>query len=202
MYTPDHFVEDDTGTLGALIDRNNFGTLVSSVDGRPFATHLPFLFQREPATLVGHMARANPHWQSLAGDPRNVLAIFQGPHEYISPTWYGEPGVPTWNYTVVHVYGTFEVVTEPAAHRQILADLTARHEADSKTPWQADFDTPLIGGMLRGTVAFRLTVSEIEGKFKLSQNRPAPDRERVADALEERGGEQALGIAAMMRERQ
>ncbi len=202
MYSPPHFAETDAAALGALIEGNNFAVLVSSVDGRPFATHLPFLYGAEAGILTAHMARANPHWQALADNPDEVLVIFQGPHEYVSPTWYGEPGVPTWNYTAVHVYGRFELIEDESEHRTVLKALTARHEAGNSPPWQADFDAPLIAGMLRGTVAFNIRIATLEGKFKLSQNRSTADRRRVVEALEALDGDNARGVARLMRERQ
>lgn len=202
MYCPPHFVENDPNALGALIEANNFAVLVSLVDGQTFATHLPFLYRPESAMLSAHMARTNPHWQALAAKPDEALVIFQGPHEYVSPTCYGEPGVPTWNYVAAHVYGAFELIEDPAAHREVLAALTAHHEAGNSPPWQADFAAPLVAGMLRGTVAFNIRIRTIEGKFKLSQNRSEADRGRVIEALEARGGDNALGVARLMRERQ
>lgn len=202
MYCPAHFAENDPEALGALIAANNFAVLVSSVNGRAFATHLPFLYRPESAILTAHMARANPHWEALAAAPDEALVIFQGPHAYVSPAWYGEPGVPTWNYAAAHVYGTFELIADPTAHRDALEALTVHHEAGNSPPWQADFTTPLIAGMLRGTVAFNIRIRTIEGKFKLSQNRSAADRGRVVAALEALGDDDALGVAQLMRERQ
>src|ERR1700759_3803266 len=109
MYVPSHFAETDLATLHDFIERYSFGLLVSQVDGQPFGTHLPFLLDRSAphGTLIGHMARANPHWQSLREQP--ALVVFAGPHAYISPTWYEAANVvPTWNYTAVHVSGHAE----------------------------------------------------------------------------------------------
>lgn len=202
MYCPSHFVENDPEALRALIEANNFAVLVSPVNGQAFATHLPFLYRSGSALLSAHMARANPHWRALAEKPDEALVIFHGPHEYVSPTWYAEPGVPTWNYAAAHVYGSFELIEDPAAHRDVLEALTSHHEADNSPPWQADYSAPLIAGMLRGTVAFNIRIRAIEGKFKLSQNRPQADRGRVVEALEARGGDNARGVARLMRERQ
>lgn len=202
MYIPAHFAETNPGALRELIEQNNFATLVSTDGARPFATHLPFLYAPDDRALLGHMARANPHWQALANSGGEVLVIFQGPHDYISPGWYAEPGVPTWNYAAVHVYGTFELVTAPDAHRKILADLTAQHESGRPEPWRADFDAPFVTGMLRGTIAFRIGIRDIEGKVKMSQNRADADRERVIAELERDGSDNARGVARLMRERE
>src|SRR5438477_3101686 len=117
MYVPPHFAESDPAALHAFVERHSFGLLVSQVGGVPFATHLPLLLDRAAGphgTLVGHVARANPHWRHLAG--QTTLAVFAGPHAYISPSWYqAENMVPTWNYTAVHATGPVEVVEDKAA---------------------------------------------------------------------------------------
>ena len=135
MYVPPHFAENDREKLHDFIERNSFGLLVSQVDGLPFASHLPLLLERDagpPGTLVGHMARANPHWQMT---DREVLLAFAGPHAYISPTWYeAEQVVPTWNYVAVHAYGTFTVVEDPQATVQIVRDYVAFYERSQPKP--------------------------------------------------------------------
>jgi len=202
MYCPQHFVETDHEILRALIEQNNFGTLVSVVDGLPFATHLPFLYEPENQRLLAHMARANPHWQALDANDADALVIFQGPHAYVSPGWYQSPGVPTWNYTAVHIYGSFSVIDDPLAHRNELAALAAKHEAGRTEPWQPDFDSALISGMVSGTVAFQILITEIQGKFKLSQNRSEADRANVIRELEHRADGSDRGLAELMRARQ
>src|SRR5262249_9518591 len=124
MYIPAVFAEPDLTRLHDFIEQHSFGLLVSQVDGLPFATHLPFLLERTAGphgTLVGHMARANPQWREAGG--QTALAIFSGPHVYISPTWYeAEQVVPTWNYTAVHVYGRVEVIDDEGALRDIVRE--------------------------------------------------------------------------------
>lgn len=202
MYCPNHFVESDPRVLQALIEANNFATLISNVDGRPFATHLPFIGSLEEGRLYAHMARANPHWQALATERAQALVIFEGPHAYISPSWYANAGVPTWNYATVHVYGVFCVIDDLKEHERVLNALTAKHEAQRVCPWQPDFGAPLLSGMLGATLAFRIDISEIQGKFKLSQNRPAEDRANVISELTNSGYDTERGVAKLMCERQ
>jgi transcriptional regulator len=202
MYCPNHFVESDLRILQALVETHNFATLISTVEGRPFATHLPFFGDLARRRLYGHMARANPHWQALVADHADALIVFAGPHAYISPSWYASPGVPTWNYATVHVYGALSVIEDPQEHEQVMSTLTARHEGQRSDPWKADFGAPLINGMLGATVAFRIDISEIQGKFKLSQNRPAQDRTNVIRELTDSVHDGERGVAELMRERQ
>lgn len=204
MYVPTHFSEDDPARLRALIDENAFATLVTAEDGRPFATHLPLLLDpgRGPhGVLLGHMARANPQWRSFGGGAE-ALAIFAGPHAYVSPRWYAtQPSVPTWNYAAVHAYGVPRILDDAAEAREALARLTARLEGDGG--WSMDgLPESYLAGMMRGIVAFEIPVARLEGKFKLSQNRSATDRRRVVAALEAGAAPLDRDIAALMRARE
>ena len=201
MYIPAHFRENDPQELANIIQQNNFGSLISMLEGRPFATHLPFIHEPQNNRLLGHMARANPHWRALEANSTDVLVVFQGPHSYISPTWYANPGVPTWNYVAVHLYGRFQLLRDLDEHREIMANLTNQHEAAAAEPWLADFDSPTITNMLSQTVAFEIIVNETQGKFKLNQNRSTQDRSNVIDALESEASDHSMGIARLMRAR-
>ena len=145
MYVPPHFAESDPATLHAFVERHSFGLLVSRVDGAPFATHLPLLLDRTAGphgTLLGHMARANPHWRDLAG--QTTLAVFAGAHAYVSPTWYeAENVVPTWNYTAVHACGRPELVEDRDALLAIIRRSVAVYEAAMPRPWGLDTTGPL-----------------------------------------------------------
>jgi len=199
MYIPAHFRENDQATLLEFIERNSFGLLVSQLDGQPFATHLPLLVDRDAApgaALIGHVARANPQWRST---DRNVLAVFSGPHAYVSPSSLGAAGVvPTWNYVAAHVYGALEVVDDHEATLQIVRAITAFYEAAMPKPWTFDAGDEFIDKMARGVVAFRIAIARIEGKWKLNQNHPRQRRQNVVDALSRRPDEDSQAIAALM----
>jgi transcriptional regulator len=171
MYVPRHFSVEDRDLLDRMIRDNPFGLLVGTVDGSHFATHLPFLLDGD--RLLGHFARGNPHWKSLDGTTE-MLAVFSGPHAYVSPRWYRPgPAVPTWNYVVVHVYGAPWIIADTASVRALLDRLVGEYEAGAWTLEGQDAD--YIDRMMQGIVAFEMPVARVEGKFKLSQNRPAGD---------------------------
>ena len=199
MYVPTHFNETDPQVLRNMIEDNNFGTLISSGDDRPFATHLPFVYDRERPRLLAHMARANPHWRELEQSGAEALVVFQGPHAYISPSLYTDPSVPTWNYAAVHVYGRFRILDSASDHHGVMETLTAQHESRRPETWQADFDSSMVQQLIRATVAFEIEISEVQGKFKLGQNRPTTDRENIIRALEQDGGDDAIGLAELTR---
>jgi len=177
MYIPRSFHEQDESQLLALMGQYGFATLVTSGNGVPFATHLPLLAERDTEgrlLLQGHVARANPQWQSFTQE-REVLAIFQGPHAYISPSCYTSPSVPTWNYAVVHAYGTPRIVEEPAKVLHSLRQLASKYEAGRDKPWSPDEAEAVVGPLLQSIVAFELAITRLEGKFKLGQNRNEQD---------------------------
>jgi transcriptional regulator len=181
MYIPTAFRADDRAALYDLIERHGFGTLVTVLDGEPFATHLPLLLDRERGVLLGHVARANPHARALAGAA--ALVIFQGPHAYVSPSWYAtSPAVPTWNYAAVHVYGTASLLDEPRL-LDLLRRLVSQYESGRERLWTMDLPEDYLAKMVRAVVGFEVPLSRVEGKFKLSQNRPAEDRFGVIRAL-------------------
>lgn len=184
MYIPQANRVDDQQELLAFMAAHSFATLISLVQGELFATHLPLVIvaQGEQLLLRGHLAKANPHWQELATQ-REILVIFQGPHAYISPTHYEKwESVPTWNYIAVHAYGSARLVQDEAGQLAALRELIAATEAGYQQQWDS-LPEKYRHGMLNGIVAFEITVSRLEGKFKLSQNRPAGDQARVATAL-------------------
>jgi transcriptional regulator len=200
MYLPAAFAESDRTRLHDFIEQNSFGLLVSQVDGVPFASHLPFLLDRTAGphgTLVGHVARANPQWQQAGG--QTALAIFSGPHAYISPTWYeAEHVVPTWNYTAVHVYGRVEIIEDEEALLGIVQESVRVYEQAMPRPWSLPNSGTFVKRLLAQIVGFRLAIERIEGKWKLNQNHPVERRKKVVRALKERGDEMARAIAALM----
>ena len=201
MYIPEHFNETNLGVLHAFVRQNSFGLLVSRFEDEPLATHLPFLLDAEAGqfgTLLGHVARANPHWREFVG--QTSLAIFSGPHAYISPTWYETPNtVPTWNYTAVHAYGRIELVEDPLELAQILIDTTRVYEQKMPVPWTFDSATTFAERMMTQIIGFRMVIDKLEGKFKLNQNHPEERREKVIRALAARGDENSGDIAELMR---
>jgi len=203
MYIPKHFATDDTAQMHELIRRHNFATLITQHDGAPFASHLPFLLDttRGPhGTLLAHLARANPQWRHLAAG-QTALAIFQGPHAYVSPSWYAaELSVPTWNYAVVHAYGTARIIEDHTELYAILKALVDTHEAGFAQPWPMDLPDDYMSKMMRGVVGFEIPIERLEGKLKLSQNRSADDRQRVIAALADSPDPTTAGVVELMRE--
>ena len=203
MYIPEAFRSDPT-TLYRLMRDYGFATLVSVDAGEPHVTHLPLLLECSDdgteAQLVGHVARANPHWQALVDAP-DALAIFHGPHGYVSPAWYGiKKSVPTWNYTAVHAWGKVELIHEPVALEALLRQLVDHHEAYREVPWRMDLPHDYMQSMIAGIVGMRIRISRLEGKLKLSQNRPRADRENVVREVRLRNGPDDAALAAMMEE--
>lgn len=198
MYIPAHFRVEDPALLLPLMERYGFATLVTVQDGSPFATHLPLLLRRSPDRLVGHMARANPQWRGLA-QQREVLALFQGPHAYVSPSWYASaPNVPTWNYAAVHAYGEARLLEDPAEVLALLGDTVAQYESGRAAPWRLEEAGDYTQRLLAGIVAFELRLTRLEGKFKLSQNKSAADRAGVIAALQASGDALEQELARMM----
>lgn len=198
FYIPRHFRIDERAELEAFVAVHAFGTLVSNTAAGLAASHLPFLPVKAPdgaLRLAGHMARANDHWKTLesAGE---VLVIFEGPHAYVSPTWYrNHPAVPTWNYAVVHARGRARL-TPPEALPVLLDALANVYEEGRPAPWRLAAQPPeFTARMLPAIVGFEIDVVRLEGKFKLSQNRAAEDVAGVIAALE---GEGQGELAALM----
>lgn len=200
IYIPKHFAEQDPARLHALIRAENFGTLISNGAEGIEVSHLPFLLDAGRNVLRAHMARGNPQWKSLASGAE-VVAVFHGPHHYISPAWYANhPSVPTWNYAVVHVTGRPRLIEDRGQLEAMARDLVENHEALSPAPWRMDLPSDYQDKMISGIVGFEIDIARMDGKFKLSQNRPAADRPLVADALEKIGSDDARGVAALMRQ--
>jgi transcriptional regulator len=196
MYIPSAFRAADPAALYELIERHGFGTLVTVLDGAPFATHLPFVLDRGRGVLLGHVARANPHWRAFDGSAE-ALVIFQGPHAYVSPSWYTTaPAVPTWNYAAVHVYGVPRRLDEPAL-LDLLGRLVEQYESGRPRPWTMDLPPDYREKMLRAIVGFEVPMTRVEGKFKLNQNRSAEDRAGVIRALQA-GGAEEQALAELM----
>lgn len=199
FYVPAHFRVDDREALEQFVAAHAFGTLVSTGEAGASVSHIPFLVERGAdgrLRLLGHVARANPHWRELeaAGE---VLVIFAGPHAYVSPRWYAHhPSVPTWNYAVVHARGLARVL--PAEEIAPLLDRLSRiYEDGQPAPWRMQaLADDYTASLLQAIVGFEIAVDRLEGKYKLSQNRRREDIDRVAAALDAQGQDE---LACLMR---
>ena len=208
MYIPKDFALEDREAAFALMKRFDFALVVSAPGGAVAASHLPVLLDEtrgDNGTLCAHMARANPQWrdfEKLAADGGEALVVFQGPHAYVSPTWYGghQPAVPTWNYMAVHAYGRPRIMDDPAQVRGLLERLVATQEAGLEPPWSLDGqDEAFVAGMMRGIVAFEIPIARLEAKAKLSQNRTPEQRVGVVAALEANEDPLVRELARQMR---
>jgi transcriptional regulator len=202
MYIPEHFRETDPKRITALIDTYPFGMLVTVKEGVPFASHLPFLFEQSldsDGKLLGHMARANPQWQHFVSG-NEVMVVFQGPHTYVSPSWYSSPGVPTWNYAVVHVLGKPRFMEDESELESLITRLTDVHESRMPYPWKPNFDGERRKKLRGMIVGFEIEITEIQGKFKLSQNRPVEDQLKVMEILQQSDNQTATEVAKLMSE--
>ena len=201
MYIPEHFLVRDHPDALAFMRANPFTILVSTTDDGPFATHLP-LVTRETAdhlVLRGHVAKANPHWRYLEQQPL-CMTIFHGPHSYISPTNYNtREVVPTWNYGAVHAYGNARVFAAPEELLGVLHELIPMFEPSYADQW-ASLSETYRDRMLSHIVGFEITVTKIEAKFKLSQNRTKDEQEKVIQSLNSARDTAISGTAALMRE--
>ena len=199
IHIPEHFAEHDIARLHALVRAHNFATLVSAHQGEIQVSHLPFLLDAGGKLLRAHMARANRQWRTFSPE-REVVVIFHGPHHYVSPAWYAShPSVPTWNYAVVHAQGRPRLIEDRERLAALLRELVTRHEAASPEPWKMDLPPDYQDKMLSAIVGFEIEITRLDGKLKLSQNRPETDRPLVIEALERLGSDDARGVAALMR---
>lgn len=196
MYIPEHFAMSNLSAQHDLIDACDFGVVVANGDDGLFATHIPMMLRRDEGAfgaLYAHLARANPHTKMLS---QEMLAIFAGPHAYVSPTWYSDrtSNVPTWNYATVHCTGAPEVLEGHQLDH--LAEMVERYEGSRTNGWSLDeLKAQMRESLPRGIVTFRLTIQRIEGKAKLSQNKPRAERERVIEGLKAAG---ETKVAALM----
>ena len=201
MYIPSTFRVEDASKLAAFIQLHSFATLITHDGAATFASHLPMLYRPDRGshgTLVSHMARANPQWQHFAPG-REALVVFHGPHSYISPSWYKTaPAVPTWNYATVHAYGVPAVFTEHQEVVALLRETISNYEASFEKPWPGDLPEEYRDKMIQAIVAFEIPVARLEGKFKLSQNRPSHDVQGVIEALSHSEDADSRAIAQLM----
>lgn len=204
MYIPATFVEAELASLHNFMRTHSFATVVTTLDGKPFASHLPLFLESDLGThgaLIGHMAKANPHWQAMQAGAE-VLMMFHGPHAYVSPACYAAKSmvVPTWNYMAVHAYGKARILSQEelvyALHK-----LVDENESSYEQPWKLEMTQEMREKMLGAIVGFEIVLSSIEGKFKLSQNRPSEDQMRVIEKLAGQTDTDSQRVAEQMSKR-
>jgi len=206
LYNPRWYKEERLEVLQAAVDRISFGTIITNSTSGILASHVPMLIDRsrgERGTLFGHVAKGNSQWRESRQDA-DGLAVFLGPDAYISPSWYQtkrETGkvVPTWNYAAIHVRGPVAFFEDSERLRDVVTKLTRHHEADSKEPWQVtDAPAGYISDQLKLIVGFEMPIASIEGKWKMSQNRPQADIDGATAALRKRGRLQDEAVSREM----
>jgi len=192
LYQPEHFKTSERAFVHEVIRAHPLATILSLRDGELDLSHAPLLIAErgDGIVLLGHVARANAHWQhwqasaAANGKPARVTAIFHGPDAYVSPSWYLNPqSVPTWNYLVVHAHGTVAIRHDSADKEEILKALIDTHDPPYRAHWSEVLSEEFRERQKAAIVGLEIAVDRIEAKFKLSQNRPAADRERVLSAL-------------------
>jgi transcriptional regulator len=207
LYLPEYFKVNDVQTLHATIRKITFGTLVTQGSAGMEASHVPMLLDPEPGpngTLHGHIARANPQWERFVAGSE-ALAMFVGPQGYITPSWYATKRatgkvVPTWNYVAIHAYGRPTFFDDSERLRMLVTRLTQTQETPRAAPWAvSDAPASFIDAMLRAIVGFELPIERLEGKWKMSQNRPEEDRQGVLEGLAREGGAREAAIAETIR---
>jgi transcriptional regulator len=202
MYRPTAFQEDNVDKLIAFMKANSFATLISIIDGVPYASHIPLVITMQDDTikLIGHLAKQNPQSQALDTE---LLTIFTGAHAYISPTLYEKhESVPTWNYIAVHAYGIPKVIMlndSPESMNQMINEMIDTYEADYKSHWHS-LSNGFREGMMNGIVGFEITVTRLEGKYKLSQNRSQIEQHNVSSTLLQSSDPAARAVGAEMKQ--
>lgn len=202
MYNPPHFTSTDLSWLDWLAEHHPFGTLVSQIDGEPFATHLPVLYHRTDGQvmLTGHWARPNAQWRDI--ESQRVMFMFHGPHAYVSPRWYTDPHkqVPTWNYVTAHVYGKIRLIQAENELEGIVTRLSEKFEAGAAEPWSFATSDPANRARLKGIVGFELVsdTKQIKIKLKVNQNHVAANVSGVIAGLRATGSQEAAAVADLM----
>lgn len=181
MYIPKDFEVSDKHEIINFMEANSFGQLISNVSGRLFSTHMPFMLTPDKLSLLGHLAIKNPQHNDING--QEVLITLEGAHDYISPSWYETAGVPTWNYQAVHIYGVCKVFDSTERLQKLVDALTVKYEASRELPWQPEYNP----SMLKSIIGIEVMISQIQCKYKLSQNRSYHDRMQVIKNLKANG---------------
>lgn len=200
MYIPKYFREEDRQEILAFLQHNNFPAVVSFDGERPIATHTPVeVVENENGalTLYAHMSRANPQWKTFG--QQEVLLIFQGAHTYISPRWYNHVNVPTWNYSMVHVYGKVRLL-DGDEFFELLSRLVRNHEANSQYRLES-LPQDFVQKEIKGAIGFAIDVTRLDAGYKLSQNRNDEDHENIVRELNNRGDADSMKVASEMRKK-
>ncbi len=202
MYIPRRYEETDPQVIEDFVRANGFGTLVTFDGVRPRATHALMDLQRieDGFVLTGHIARANKQWRDFERGAE-ALAIFSGPHTYISPRWYNHVNVPTWNYMAVHVYGVPRLIQDPAELAAVLNALVEKYEGAAGSYQMKDLPADYLESQMQAVAGFVMPVSELSAAWKLSQNREQEDYDNIIRELQERGDENSAAVAAEMQAR-
>lgn len=186
MYIPKYFQVTNVDEIWDFVQKNSFGTIVTTEQGKPIATHLPLALNKkgDDYFITGHMAKANPQWKTFEGENENVLVMYQGPHAYISSSWYNHENVPTWNYQSVHVYGTAGIMSEQELEEDLIL-LLQKYEHHRKNAALWENLSPQTKKQIKGIVGFKIKIQEIQAAYKLSQNRNEEDYRNIIDRLNE-----------------
>ena len=196
MYTPSVFKNNDFDAIRLFIEKNSFGLLINTIDQKPFATHIPFLFHQKENNknyLFGHLSKANPQWHSF-NNKEQVLVVFSGPHQYVSSSWYDHESAPTWNYIAVHVYGRILLQSETQL-RASLALLMNKHEQGKEAPNK--LSEKYVAHHIQGIVGFEIEITEIQATEKLSQDKNEKNQQAIIKGLETANVKDQGLIAAM-----
>ena len=200
MYIPDLYKNENQAEITQFLLENSFGILVNRTNGKLWATHIPLELEQTKegkSILFGHISKENPQWESFESDA-NVLAIFSGPHSYVSSSWYEKENVPTWNYIAVHVYGTVKIIEGDAVIAS-LKKLTDKYEAHSENPVRIEDLSEKTMRQASGIVAFEIEIESIEAIKKMSQNRNEKDYHNVISELEKTEKVNSKEVAAVMK---
>lgn len=186
MYIPKYFEVEDIEEVKSFIDKHDFGTIITTEDGKPLATHTPMILNEEDGewTITGHISKGNPQWKTF-DEHENTLIIFKGPDAYISSTWYEDENVPTWNYQSVHVYGQCHKMTEPELEGDLI-NLLDKYEGHDPNGATWDHLSEETRKQIKGIVGFKVKVEEVQAAYKMSQNRKKEDYQNIIDTLDDR----------------
>ncbi|RAJ07454.1 FMN-binding negative transcriptional regulator [Arenibacter echinorum] len=201
MYTPSHYRNENLDEVREFLMQNSFGILINQIDGRSWATHIPLELDTDAEgkdILVGHISKANPQWKSFM-ENEEVLAIFNGPHSYVSSSWYKEEEVPTWNYIAVHVYGKIRILNDEVV-LDSLHKLVDKYEKASANPVSIHNLSHKTMRQIKGIVGFQINISDIQATYKLSQTRPE-DHPKIIEELQKTNNPGAHEIANMIKQK-